>query len=232
MEYDSGEGEVSNGVNARRPTRREVAAAETRREILRTARRLFAENGFAQTSVQQIAEKAGVAVQTIYSSVGSKPALVLALNDLIDEEADVARLAGEILEEADPAQLIAKTVHLTRQICERCGDIIQALMSAAPAEPEAAVAVAEGMRRHEQGTSQVAERLGALGALRPGTSTERAAAAISIMTSPASWRQLSQRPGWTFDGGEVWLTSSLCQLLLLPPMGWREPGSGPPSILI
>ena len=81
-------------VSARRPNRREVAAAETRREILRAARRLFAERGFASTSVQQIAEESGVAVQTIYSSIGSKAALVLALNDLIDEEAGVAGLAA------------------------------------------------------------------------------------------------------------------------------------------
>ena len=83
-------------MSAARPTRREIAAAETRREILRAARELFAANGYAGTSIQQIAEASGVAVQTIYSSVGSKAALVLALNDLIDEEAGVAELAVEV----------------------------------------------------------------------------------------------------------------------------------------
>ena len=204
-------------MNARRPTRREVAAAETRREILRAARRLFAEQGFTQTSVQQIAEESGVAVQTIYSSVGSKPALVLALNDLIDEEAGVAQLAAGLSGETDPAQLIAKAVHLTRQLNERCGDIIQVLLSAEPAEPDAAAVVADGMRRHEQGASQVAQRLAELGALRAGATVQQATAVMSLMTSPASWRQLSQRSGWTFDEGEAWLTSSLHQLLLDHP---------------
>ena len=76
-----------------------MAAAETRREILDAARRLFAEHGYASTSVQQIAAESGVAVQTIYSSVGSKAALVLALNDLIDDEADVAELTARLLKE-------------------------------------------------------------------------------------------------------------------------------------
>ena len=211
-------------MNARRPTRREVAAAETRREILRTARRLFAGHGFTQTSVQQIAEESGVAVQTIYSSVGSKPALVLALNDLIDEEAGVAQLAAGLSAETDPAQLIAKAVHLTRQLNERCGDIIQVLLSAGPAEPDAAAAVADGMRRHEQGASQIAQHLAKLGALRAGTTAERAAAAISLLTSPASWRQLTQQSGWTFAEGEAWLTSSLRELLLdHPAAGHRGP---------
>lgn len=194
-----------------------MAAAETRREILRAARRLFAKQGFTQTSVQQIAEESGVAVQTIYSSVGPKPALVLALNDLIDEEAGVAQLAAGLCGETDPAQLVAKAVHLTRQLNERCGDIMQVLLSAEPAEPDAAAVVADGMRRHEQGASQVAQRLAELGALRAGATVQQATAVMSLMTSPASWRQLSQRSGWTFDEGEAWLTSSLHQLLLDHP---------------
>jgi AcrR family transcriptional regulator len=201
-------------MSTRRPNRREVAAAETRREIMRAARRLFAAQGFANTSVQQIAEESGVAVQTIYSSVGSKTALVLALNDLIDEEADVAGLAAGLRDEAGPAQLIAKGVHLTRQLNERCGDLIQVLLSAEPAEPEAAAVVADGMRRHDQGASQIAQRLAALGALRAGTTQEQAAAAFSMMTSPASWRQLTRGSGWTFDEAETWLTASLTRLLL------------------
>jgi hypothetical protein len=35
-----------------------------------------------------------------------------------------------------------------------------------------------------------------------------------MMTSPASWRQLTHRAGWTFDEAEAWLTPSLAQLLL------------------
>ena len=173
-------------MSGRRPTRREVAAAETRREILRAARRLFAEHGYTATSLQQIAEESGVAVQTIYSSVGSKPALVLALNDLIDEEAGVAQLAAGVFAETDPPRLIADGIHLTRQLNERCGDLIQVLISADFAEPGAATAVADGMRRHELGASAIAQRLQALSALRSGTTPEQAAAVFSMMTSLAS----------------------------------------------
>ena len=133
-------------MSGRRPNRREVAAAETRREILRAARRLFAAHGYAGTSLQQIAEESGVAVQTIYSSVGSKAALVLALNDLIDEEAGVAQLGAGVRAETDPPTMIAKAIHLTRQLNERCGDLLQVLLSAAPAEPDVAAAFADGMR--------------------------------------------------------------------------------------
>jgi hypothetical protein len=112
--------------------------------------------------------------------------------------------------------MIAKTIHLTRQLNERCGDLIQVMLSAEPAEPDIAAAVADGMRRHESGVSAMVQRLGALGALRAGTTPERAAAAFSMMTSAASWLQLTQRAGWTFDQSEAWLTESLTQLLLKP----------------
>jgi len=200
----------------RRPNRREVAAAETRREILRTARRLFAEHGFGGTSVQRIAEEAGVAVQTIYASVGSKSALILALIDLIDEEAGIPALNAEMAHETDPRRLIARGVRLTRQLNERCGDILGVLLSAASADPDAAAAVADGMRRHDQGARQGARRLAELGALAPGITPKRAAAVLTLMVSPASWRQLTQGSGWSFDEAQTWLTASLIRLLLEP----------------
>lgn len=206
---------VSRGQGAKRPNRREVAAAETRREILRVARQLFAEHGYANTSVQQIAEESGVAVQTIYSSVGSKAALLLALNDLIDEEAGIGPLAAELGAEKDPAQLIRKAVHITRQLNERCGDLIWVLLSAEPAEPDVAVAVADGMRRHQQGATSLGRQLGSLGALSVEMTQERAATVFSMMTSVASWRQLTQAAGWSFDDGEAWLTESITKLLLV-----------------
>ena len=201
-------------VNEGRLSRRQIAAADTRREILAAARRLFAANGYANTSLQHIAKEAGVAMQTIYSSVGPKSAVVLALNDLVDEEAGVAQLGAEVVAANKPAEMIAKVVHLTRQLNERCGDLIAAVLSAAPSEPEAAAALADGMRRHERGTAAMAARLAALDGLRDDLTAEKAAAAVAMMTSPASWRQLTQGGGWSYDEAETWLTASLTQLIM------------------
>src|SRR6478752_1655995 len=67
--------------------RRAVQAEQTRAEIVSAARRQFAATGYAGTSVKDIAAAAGVSVQTVYDSVGSKADLVRRLNDLIDDEA-------------------------------------------------------------------------------------------------------------------------------------------------
>src|SRR5882757_1209870 len=94
--------------------RRERQAAETRREIVAAGRRLFARQGYAKTSVVQIAHDAGVSVQTIYDSVGSKAAIVRMLNDLIDVEGGVPELVREFTPTASPRKVIATAVRISR----------------------------------------------------------------------------------------------------------------------
>src|SRR5690348_11713123 len=56
-------------------------AAATRRAVLTAARDLFANRGYAATSIAAIAARAGVAVDTVYAAAGRKPAL---LRDLVE----------------------------------------------------------------------------------------------------------------------------------------------------
>src|SRR5829696_5863307 len=86
---------------------RERRAQLTREEILQAARRLFAERGYARTSVRDVAQAAGVSAQTVYDSIGSKQALVARLNDLIDSEAGVATIAVAAAQSQDPAEVVA-----------------------------------------------------------------------------------------------------------------------------
>jgi AcrR family transcriptional regulator len=57
------------------PLRREQAAA-TRARIVRAAAELFAAQGYSQTSIEQIAARAGVARPTVYTAFTGKPALL------------------------------------------------------------------------------------------------------------------------------------------------------------
>ena len=63
------------------PTRR-AAAEDTRARILQAARELFTARGYAQTPVSEIAERAGVSLDTVYASVGRKPRLLLTVIDM------------------------------------------------------------------------------------------------------------------------------------------------------
>src|SRR5262245_33435436 len=126
------------------PTRRALQAEQTRAEILSAARRLFASNGYSATSVKDIAGEAGVSVQTLYDSVGSKRDMVRRLNDLIDSEARVGEIAMRIPTETDPLEVARVPALITRRIVDRCSDILRASLDASRAEHELREVLEEG----------------------------------------------------------------------------------------
>src|SRR5688500_12892276 len=95
---------------------RQRRAQLTRDEILQAARRLFAERGYARTSVRDVAAAAGVSPQTVYDSVGSKQELVSSLNDLIDSEAGIGGIVRAAAESEDPREVAATNARVTRSI--------------------------------------------------------------------------------------------------------------------
>ncbi|MFP4501675.1 MAG: TetR/AcrR family transcriptional regulator [Candidatus Hydrogenedentota bacterium] len=82
----------------KRRNRKERTLDAHRREILEAAERVFAENGYVSTRVEQIAHDAAFAVGTIYNVFGSKEELYAALlsdkSDRIEECIDEAMAAG------------------------------------------------------------------------------------------------------------------------------------------
>lgn len=60
-----------------RPSRHERRKAETRRRIVAAATALYAEHGYLETSVEDIADSADVAVRTIYTHFPSKASILL-----------------------------------------------------------------------------------------------------------------------------------------------------------
>lgn len=64
------------GVN---PSKSQVRAAATRARIIRAAFELFCESGYRATTMQAIADRAGVAVQTTYFDFGRKDTVLQAV---------------------------------------------------------------------------------------------------------------------------------------------------------
>ena len=195
------------------PSLRERRAQLTRDEILGAARRLFAERGYARTSVRDIAKAAGVSAQTVYDSVGSKQALVSSLNDLIDAEAGIAALARAAGESEDPREVAATNARITRSILEHCGDIIHALVTGAAAEPELAAVLAEGQRRHVEGAGRVVAMLRGLDALGP-VDPDEAVETLAAITDIRFALVLQESYGWSLDRLENWMGDASRALLL------------------
>lgn len=188
--------------------RRAVQAAATRAEILRAARRLFSERGFARTNIRDIAAEAGVSPQTVYDSVGSKRALVAGLNDLIDDETQIGALVGPAMASGDPELLVVLPATITRAITEQCGDIVRTLVAGAAAEPDLANVLAEGLRRHRAGATGVAVKLAGLGALADGLDVPVAGEGLAALTDAQYAILLLDDYGWSHDRVEEWMSAA------------------------
>jgi AcrR family transcriptional regulator len=77
----------------RRAAPRRLSAGERRRQLLAVALRLFAGRGYDATTMEEIAEAAGVTKPLVYQHFSSKRALYLELVDSVAE--DLLRTLGE-----------------------------------------------------------------------------------------------------------------------------------------
>jgi len=153
-------------------------------------------------------------VQTIYNSVGGKGAVLLALNDVVDEVADVEPIQRRIGECEDPQEILRLVVRLRRQLMEGADDIIRILEAAAHSDPEVARVLEDGRARRRAGTRGVVERLRALGALRGDLDVAAAADATYAALDPSVWTRLVDDCGWSPETFEGWCADLLGRMLL------------------
>jgi AcrR family transcriptional regulator len=194
--------------------RRAVQAEQTRAEILSAARRQFASRGYSSTSVKEIAAEAGVSVQTVYDSVGSKADLVRRLNDLIDVEAGIGEIAMRIATETDPAVIVGLPAMITRRILERCSDILRTCLDGSRAEPDLAHVLDEGGRRHRVGCRRFAERLDALGALDADLTVDEAATTIAVLVDYRVGLLMLDDHEFDLEQVERWMTDTTTRAVL------------------
>src|SRR5437588_496286 len=134
------------------PRRAEQAAA-TRRAVLAAARELFISQGYTATTIADIATSARVAADTIYATVGRKPAL---LRELVEtaisgtdqavpaDERDYVTRIGAATTAQDKITIYA---HAITAIQQRMAPVFLALRDAAATDPDCGALWAEMAQR-------------------------------------------------------------------------------------
>ena len=133
--------------------KRERQARQTREQIVEAARRLFARGGFTKTTVEAIAREAGVSAQTVYASVGSKRAIVLALLDRLEAEGGNEELRRELGSTKDPRRQLRAIVSFNRRLFERGRDVLDVVM-ATRADPDVEAFGRAGEARRREGQAR------------------------------------------------------------------------------
>ena len=193
--------------------RRQQAAAATREAIIEAALELFACQGYARTTVAQIAEAARVAANTVYTSVGGKPQLLAAITESGTGDPDVAETLTAVAGTSDPAEVIRLTAAGTRQVNERRTKAIAVLLDSAQADPAAAEMLQVTVRYYRETLGTLAGRLEDLGAVQP-PDLNRAADVFWYLFGWTSWRTLITDLGWSWDAAEQWLAQRGIDALL------------------
>lgn len=197
--------------------------AATRRRILDTARRLFAEQGYLGTTLSGIAEAAGVSVQTIYNLVGGKAVLLKAVYDVTlagdDEPVPMAErpITRAVIAAPTGRACLERYAVMSRVLGERLLPLVTMLLAQAttgdPDLREFAETI-EGERAvgNRGVATHLAERFG----LREGLDEAAAADILWALTSPDLTDRLVRRRGWGWDRYEHWLGTTMADALLGP----------------
>jgi AcrR family transcriptional regulator len=190
--------------------RRAAQAAATRGRIVAAARELFAQQGYGATTLAAVAERAGVAVQTVYATFGSKRAILTALIDAIEVEAELPLLLEQFRAPGvGPREQLALDIGFNRRLWDRGADVVEAIRGAATTEPELADASREGDDRRRAAQGRLVRAWARAGALRPGVTTRRATDIFWTMSGPEVYRLLVVESGWSGNRYEAWLNEML-----------------------
>ena len=199
-------------------TKRHQAAARTRRAILDAALQLFAGQGYAATPMTAIAGRAGVALDTVYASVGRKPELARLLIETAISGSSQAVPAEDrdyvraVQAAPDAETKIAIYASAMRLIAGRLAPVLGIVQQAAPAEPELAALWREIAERRAANMRRFVADLAAVATLRvdPG----EAADIVWATNAPELYQLLAGQRGWSPERYERFLADAWRRLLL------------------
>ncbi|MBG6105900.1 MULTISPECIES: TetR/AcrR family transcriptional regulator [Micromonospora] len=204
----------------KRPDKRAERSRRTREKVVEAARELFVAQGYGATSLQEVADRAGVAVQTVYFVFGNKRTL---FKDVVDtsiagDTEPVATMDREWFRaacaEPTAAGQLRAHVHGTREILGRVAPIMPLIATAAATDPEIAAQWPDGPDPRYTVQYAAAEALAGKPDIRPGLSIEMAADLLFGLLSPQLYLIFVRDRDWSPDTWEEWartaLTSHIC----------------------
>jgi AcrR family transcriptional regulator len=203
-------------------TYRQRQAEETRRRIASAARTLFAEQGYARTSIANVAAATGVAVRTVYAAFGTKQAILAAICDAWLAEAEVFPLITRAHAETDAEHRLALIARLNRQQWERGTDVVTLLEAAATTDRDI-VQMLDGWKA-QRGRALGGVVAGIADRLADGLDVATASAIVRGLSTAEVFRELVGGAGWSPDRYEQWLSALLARELLGSPSR-----TGPPD---
>ncbi len=201
-------------VKPPRPISKRGRAEQTRARIMDSAYRLFTQQGYEATTMQAVADEAGVAVQTVYFTFHTKAALLMTIESrAVGGEGQEWReqRQRELVEERDPRNVVALWVAASASVLNRITAFVALLGANLQMDAES---VERRARERDRWFQLLIDRLVALDALKPGLVPSRALDVARAVLRVEAYEDLTLRWGWTEQGWIEWMTDVLARELL------------------
>jgi AcrR family transcriptional regulator len=204
-------GEQSDGRRRR--------SLRTRARIVTAATDLFLERGYLGTTIEAVAERAGVATQTVYYVCKTKRTLLAAVLDssIAGDVEPVAVLERPWFDalgvEADAASAVAHLVAASVQILARAAPVYEVVRRAS-ADPDVGALLEENRARRRADQRQLVEMLIEVGHVRAGLDVAAAADVVYGLVNEEVFQMLTGDCGWDVERFQRWLTTLLLRELL------------------
>jgi len=195
---------------------------ENRARVLSAAGQLFLDKGYAETSMPEIAQVAGVSVQTVYKAFANKATLLKAVFDVSvagdDDRTPMAEreVIGAIRAEPDATQ---KIVRYTRHLAEGAHRIapVQLLARDAAGADSAAARVWAQMRQEMlTAMTYFAADLIDTGQVHAGLAPDEVRDVLWTYHSPELYELLVLQRGWTAERYGRFLGEAMINALIEP----------------
>ena len=208
-------------VKRGKPTRAE-RAQQTRHRMLESARELFISDGYSATTMERIADDAGVAVQTLYYTFRTKGRLLREVVEATaagdDEAAPVAQRAWvqDMLTATSGQRVLALAVEHGADIFVRAAPLWP-VVTEASADPWVAEYWRGVAADRRAGQARMVARLGELGVLRHGLEPGRATDLVVVLFGHDVFSGLVTGAGWSVPEYKAWLFTTLVHQLVQRP---------------
>lgn len=199
---------------------RAAQAQQTRRSIVAAATRLFVGAGYGATTIDAVADAAGVSRKTVFTAVGGKLDLLkLALDWAVAGDDQAVALSDRAairrwMDQADPRQVLDGLAGMLAEIGARVGALYGALEVAAGIDPAARELAEELQRRRLDDARKVVGPLRDMKALATDITYQEAVDLVWLAMDPALFDRLVRVRRWSTSRFKQWLASTLCRQLL------------------
>jgi len=202
-------------------TRRQAQAADTRSRVLRAAHKLFSERGYSGTTMQAIADEAGIAFQTVYANFKNKRRVLVTLFNVLSappgEESTPVPARGRPQALAREPNQRGQLQIFAQVVADNLTDaapISEIMVDAARTEPDIQRILERLRAARLEHMALVVRQIAAHGPFRDGLDATSVRDIVWTLASPEVFLLLRRDRRWSKDKYEAWLADILTQVLL------------------